>query len=409
MISLIMSLSTRTKFLVLCFFLVTAFSILLVANWSNLNVVSVVLSLTMLISSIIFAYIAFVIPSGKLDDIASHLKEWDFPLKANVKDMGEIGKIAGHLNDAFPCINHLKTTGQYIDLMKNRDLTQVDRIRLTQGTAKDVPVVCRLIADYREVVLLMQNDLKTIQNSLIETSNVLGSVLGLTGDLGSATQSQSAELSQTTRSLEENVNTISYIAEIGAKSKENVDNIVGSISNNVSQMATLSESIQKIQDSTRQITNIITVIKDIADQTNLLALNAAIEAARAGEQGRGFAVVADEVRKLAEKVAKATQDVVGLINETENRVSLGVNIVSGIVDDNKQIETQAVQIKEGIDNLASAVEEQSASMVELKNSAEKIAAESESVNASTSELTDTILKMVDSMDGASNIVNSYKT
>ena len=134
MISLIMSLSTRTKFLVLCFFLVTAFSILLVANWSNLNVVSVVLSLTMLISSIIFAYIAFVIPSGKLDDIASHLKEWDFPLKANVKDMGEIGKIAGHLNDAFPCINHLKTTGQYIDLMKNRDLTQVDRIRLTQGT-----------------------------------------------------------------------------------------------------------------------------------------------------------------------------------------------------------------------------------------------------------------------------------
>ena len=255
----------------------------------------------------------------------------------------------------------------------------------------------------------MQNDLKTIQNSLIETSNVLGSVLGLTGDLGSATQSQSAELSQTTRSLEENVNTISYIAEIGAKSKENVDNIVGSISNNVSQMATLSESIQKIQDSTRQITNIITVIKDIADQTNLLALNAAIEAARAGEQGRGFAVVADEVRKLAEKVAKATQDVVGLINETENRVSLGVNIVSGIVDDNKQIETQAVQIKEGIDNLASAVEEQSASMVELKNSAEKIAAESESVNASTSELTDTILKMVDSMDGASNIVNSYKT
>jgi len=409
MISLIMSLSTRTKFLVLCFFLVTAFSILLVANWSNLNVVSVVLSLTMLISSIIFAYIAFVIPSGKLDDIASHLKEWDFPLKANVKDMGEIGKIAGHLNDAFPCINHLKTTGQYIDLMKNRDLTQVDKIRVMAGTTNDNPVVCRLIADYREVVLLMQNDLKTIQNSLIETSNVLGSVLGLTGDLGSATQSQSAELSQTTRSLEENVNTISYIAEIGAKSKENVDNIVGSISNNVSQMATLSESIQKIQDSTRQITNIITVIKDIADQTNLLALNAAIEAARAGEQGRGFAVVADEVRKLAEKVAKATQDVVGLINETENRVSLGVNIVSGIVDDNKQIETQAVQIKEGIDNLASAVEEQSASMVELKNSAEKIAAESESVNASTSELTDTILKMVDSMDGASNIVNSYKT
>ena len=409
MTSLIMPLSTRTKFFVLCFFISTAFSVLLLANWNNLNSISVAFSLSVVILSISFAHVAFVAPAGKLDDLAGHLKEWDFPLKADVKDMGEIGKLAGHLNEAFPCINHLKTTGQYIDLMKNRDLTQVDRIRLTQGTAKDVPVVCRLIADYREVVLLMQNDLKTIQNSLIETSNVLGSVLGLTGDLGSATQGQSAELSQTTRSLEENVNTINFIAEIGAKSKDSVDNIVGSISNNVSQMATLSESIQKIQDSTRQITNIITVIKDIADQTNLLALNAAIEAARAGEQGRGFAVVADEVRKLAEKVAKATQDVVGLINETEDRVGIGVNIVSSLVIDNRQIETQAVQIKEGIDNLASAVEEQSASMVELKNSAEKIAAESESVNASTSELTDTILKMVDSMDGASTIVNSYKT
>ena len=409
MISLIMSLSMRTKIFVLCFCILTANSILLLVNWNNLNIISVMFSLTLVILSVLFAYTAFVRPAGKLDDLAGHLKEWDFPLKVDVKDPGQIGKIAGHLNEAFPCIHHLKTTGQYIDLMKNRDLTQVDKIRLTAGTTNDFPVVCRLIADYRDVVLLMQGDLKTIQNSLIETSNVLGSVLGLTGDLGSATQSQSVELSQTTRSLEENVSTINYIAEIGAKSKNNVDTIVGSISSNVSQMATLSESIQKIQDSTRQITNIITVIKDIADQTNLLALNAAIEAARAGEQGRGFAVVADEVRKLAEKVAKATQDVVGLINETENRVSLGVNIVTGIVEDNKRIETQAVQIKEGIDNLASAVEEQSASMVELKNSAEKIAAESESVNASTSELTDTILKMVDSMDGASTIVNSYKT
>ncbi len=404
-----MSMSARTKFLVLCFFLITAFSILMLVNWDRLNVISVAFSLIVIILSILFAHIAFVIPAGKLDDFAGRLKEWDFPFEADGKDMGGLGKITQHLNEAFPCIDHLKTTGQYIDLMKNRDLTKVDKIRVTPGMTNDVPVVCRLIADYREVVLLMQNDLKTIQHSLIETSNVLGSVLGLAGDLGTATQNQSAELSQTTRSLEENVNTINFIAEIGAKSKDSVDNIVGSISSNVSQMATLSESIQKIQDSTKQITNIITVIKDIADQTNLLALNAAIEAARAGEQGRGFAVVADEVRKLAEKVAKATQDVVGLINETENRVSLGVNIVGSMVDDNKLIETQAVQIKAGIDNLASAVEEQSASMVELKNSTERIAAESGSVNASTSELSDTILRMVDSMDGASNIVNSYKT
>ncbi len=408
MISLIMSLGVRTRFLVLCSFLITAFSVPLLVNWNQLNVISVAFFPAVIILSIFFAYMAFVIPAGKMDDFAGHLKEWDFPFDGSGKDMGGLGKITQRLNEAFPCVDHLKTTEQYIGRMKNRDLTQIDKIRVTSGIINDVPVVCRLVGECGEVVQIMHGDLKAIQNALVATADVLGSLIGLTSNLGASTQSQFSELSQTTTSLEENVNTINFIAGIGAKSKDSVDDIVDSISRNVSQMGALSESIQQIQDSTRQITNIITVIKDIADQTNLLALNAAIEAARAGEQGRGFAVVADEVRKLAEKVAKATQDVVGLINETESRVSLGVNIVGSMVDDNKQIETQAVQIKEGIDNLASAVEEQSASIAQLKGSTEKIVADAESVNVSTAEIADVMLKMVDSIDGASNLVNSYK-
>ena len=151
-----------------------------------------------------------------------------------------------------------------------------------------------------------------------------------------------------------------------------------------------SSIIESLGEQSTKISSIVNVIKEVADQTNLLALNAAIEAARAGEQGRGFAVVADEVRKLAERTAKATQDVttmIGAIQES-SRTAVGsmvtmVNQVESGVALAREAGEAITQIKSGSDQVAGMVSEISNSLGEQSKASDEIAAQIEKVSQMT--------------------------
>ncbi|WP_460537751.1 methyl-accepting chemotaxis protein, partial [Chitinimonas naiadis] len=130
--------------------------------------------------------------------------------------------------------------------------------------------------------------------------------------------------------------------------------------------------IDALADKTQTITSIVNVIHDVADQTNLLALNAAIEAARAGEQGRGFAVVADEVRKLAERTSTATREITAMIADIQHssaeskttmqmavqRVASGVELAGQGGEAVKRIEDSAGRVVGVVEDISVALKEQ---------------------------------------------------
>lgn len=208
-----------------------------------------------------------------------------------------------------------------------------------------------------------------------------------TSQIASATEEMSAtvlEVARNTQSASSSANEASLTAKKGGEVVTRAINGMMSIAATVGQSA---RTIGDLGKSSDQIGKIVSVINNIADQTNLLALNAAIEAARAGEQGRGFAVVADEVRKLAEKTTKATTEIAAMIENIQNdtvaavqamdagtkEVAEGVNLANQAGESLHVIIGTVDSVNDMIRQIATATEEQSAASEHISMGIEEIA------------------------------------
>ncbi|MGO9211971.1 MAG: methyl-accepting chemotaxis protein [Terriglobales bacterium] len=287
----------------------------------------------------------------------------------------------------------LRQTMNVLAAVASGDLTQ----RLEVKTKDEIGAMA---ASLNRVVDTMHSALEEIDQSAQHLASASGQLSATATQSANGAEIQRDQVHQVATAMQEMSATVHEVSENCNRAAESARQAVqaahdggATVEDTLTRMRSIAgsvretaEKVQHLGSRSDQIGKIVGVIEDIADQTNLLALNAAIEAARAGEQGRGFAVVADEVRKLAERTTKATKEIAEIVGgvQSETRVAVekmqsgteqvakGVEVTARAGDSLKQIISQAEHVGEMVTHIATAAIQQSSATDQVNGNMDQI-------------------------------------
>lgn len=379
--------------------------------------VVVIITIASLIIGIILARVIVRMITASisiLGQATTSLASGNFSARASIQTKEEFGDLANQFN-----------------LMGEKLQTMVSEIeRKNQESAKQAEKTAQLLQHLQSVAMRVSEATENVASSASQISATTVEMSRTVEDQSIQVNGIAAAMEQMTSTISDTTGQISRATEMSNDASHQavhggtvVSSTISSIERIASVVLRSADSVEQLGKNSEQIGAIIETIEQIADQTNLLALNAAIEAARAGEAGRGFAVVADEVRKLAEQTRHATQEIAGTIRTIQQQTG---TVVVEIGEGRKEVEktkASAAQtsaaleviidrnqsLQEIINHIAAASEEQTATSQDVSANVVHVSSAFTQTSAAVSEVAQTANRLATLTEDLRSLVNELES
>lgn len=344
-------------------------------------------------------------PINRLKNASNKIAEGELEVIINTNSKDEIGELANSFNKT---VNRLKDYVKYID-----------EISIVLNQIADGDLMFKLqynyVGEFDKVKIALLNISKSLNDTLHKINISAEQVSNGSKQVAEGAQSLaegSTEEASIIEKLVTSINIVSEKVDNNAKHAQKAEEVSESTNKSVisgnEQMQQVVTAMGNIQNNTNQIQNIVKTIEDIATQTNLLSLNASIEAARAGEAGAGFAVVANEIGKLADESGKATKNTIELIKKCISATENGTITVNKAVESLNQIVEGTKQSSEAVKYIMSASNEQSESLKQVVKDIEQVSTVMQSSSAISQESAATSEELASQAETLKALISKFK-